>query len=43
MKRDWEKTEWCGGTLRTRVVHYKHCHGEMYRLSWMMEEKEECM
>ena len=41
MKRDYEKREWCEGTLRTSVVNYKHCHGEMYRQSWMMEEGEE--
>ena len=29
--------------LRTRVVNYKHCHGEMYRQARMMEEREECL
>ena len=29
--------------LRTRVVNCKHCHGEMYRQAWMMEEGEECL
>ena len=29
--------------MRTRVVNYKQCHGEMYRLSWMMDEGQECL
>ena len=29
--------------MRTRVVNYKHCHGEMYRQAWVMEEGEECL
>ena len=38
MKRYNEKREWCLGTLRTRVVNYKHYYDEIYRQSWMMEE-----
>ena len=43
MKRDYEKREWFVGTLRTSIVNNKHCRGEMYRQSWMMEEGEDCL
>ena len=29
--------------MRTRVVNYKHCYGEMYRQARVMEEREECL
>ena len=29
--------------LQTRVVNYKHCHGEMYRQARVMEEGQECL
>ena len=29
--------------MRTRVVNYKHCHGEMYRQARVMDEGEECL
>ena len=29
--------------LRTRVVNYKHCHGEMNRQARVMEEGKECL
>ena len=28
--------------MRTRVVNYKHCHGEMYRQAWIDDEGQDC-